>query len=84
MGVSEPLAGASAPQRLDAVSSMACPSVLGSGGWGLPNLSGLSRPPPQGGERRRGAQALGSFRTLSALHKRLQSSVGLALREPLV
>lgn len=84
MGVSEPLAGASAPPAsgcclLDGLSFSA-----GLGGLRATKPQWSQTAPPQGGERRRGAQALGSFRTLSALHKRLQSSVGLALREPLV
>lgn len=84
MGVLEPLAGASAPPAsgcclLDGLSFSA-----GLGWLGATKPQWSEPPPPQGGEHRRGAQALGSFRTLSALHKRLQSSVGLALREPLV
>lgn len=62
------------PQRLDAVSSMACPSVLGSGGWGLPNLSGLSRPPPPG--RRASQGGTGSWE--------LPDPLGLAQAAPVI
>lgn len=61
------------PQRLDAVSSMACPSVLGSGVWGLPNLSGL-RPPPPG--RRASQGGTGSWE--------LPDPLGLAQAAPVI